>query len=305
MEYKAKKSLGQNFLKSEKAVRQIVEAGELKKTDTVLEIGPGTGILTESLLKTGAKVVAIEKDRELIPLLREKFSKELENKQLLLIEGDILEIPIKNAMLEWSCFFKGTPYFSGEKSARARLPASAGPLKKQTIEKTSDVITYKLIANIPYYITGAIVRKFLEEVVQPSKIVVLVQKEVAERAVARDEKGSLLSISIKAFGEPKLVDVVKAGSFVPAPKVDSAILSISNISRSNFKNTKEEKAFFELIHLGFGHKRKTLAHNLKEGGIQSEVIARMFEESKIPSNIRAEDLHIKEWLALSRSSILK
>jgi 16S rRNA (adenine1518-N6/adenine1519-N6)-dimethyltransferase len=266
MEYKAKKSLGQNFLKSEKAVRQIVEAGELKKTDTVLEIGPGTGILTESLLKTGAKVVAIEKDRELIPLLQEKFAKELKSKQFQLIEGDILELPVKKVL------------------------------------KTKE---YKLIANIPYYITGAIVRKFLEEAIQPSKIVVLVQKEVAERAIARDGKGSLLSISIKAFGEPKLVGVVKAGSFVPAPKVDSAILSISNISRSNFKNNKEEKAFFELIHLGFGHKRKTLAHNLKEGGIQGEVIARIFSELEIPEKIRAEDLHTKEWLALSRSSILK
>ncbi len=252
-----KKSLGQNFLKSKTALKAMVSAGEINNTDTVLEIGPGKGALTEKLLETGAKVIAIEKDDRLIEFLEEKFAENMKNGQFSLIHGDILEISLDSLNLE--------------------------PRK------------YKLIANIPYYITGLIFRKFLEEEIQPSKIVILVQKEIADRIIARDEKESLLSLSVKAYGKAKKVMKVEKENFSPAPKVDSAILLIDNISKEFFININEQQ-FFEVIKLGFAHKRKVLISNLKElakkGGKNLEEI---FSSLTIPVKSRSEDLKLEDW----------
>jgi 16S rRNA (adenine1518-N6/adenine1519-N6)-dimethyltransferase len=161
MPHRAKKSLGQHFLRSASAIRAIVSAGEVTEKDTVLEIGPGEGVLTLALLNTGAKVIAVEFDHSLIPILSERFSAEISSGQLTLIEKDILLF----------------------NPASCQLKASG----------------YKLVANIPYYITGAIFEKFLTEKTPPSCLVVLIQKEVATRIVARDHKESILSVSVKAF----------------------------------------------------------------------------------------------------------
>lgn len=152
---------------------------------------------------------------------------------------------------------------------------------------------YKIVANIPYYITGQFIRKFLETDHQPQKMVLLVQKEVAERIVARDEKESLLSISVKAFGTPRYVATVKAGSFYPKPKVNSAIIEISNISRAHFTNKTEETAFFDILHRGFAHKRKLLTKNL---GVSPEIL----EKSGIAPKSRAENLSVADWLKLKK-----
>ena len=253
-----KKSLGQNFLNSDGALDAIIEAGKVTKGDVVLEIGPGKGALTKRLLKTGAKVIAIEKDDRLIPELQEIFAKEIKSKQLKLIHADILEFDVKSYLL--------------------------------------NVTSYKLIANIPYYITGEITRKFLSGDSQPSLMVVLVQKEVAERIIAKDKKESILSISVKVYGEPKYIQTVKAGSFFPPPKVDSAILLIDNISKKNFKNSTDEKRFFEIVKAGFAHKRKTLSGNLKQI-ISKEKLA----ELGINEEERAENLTLTEWLKLTNN----
>src|SRR3989344_2448242 len=159
---KPKKSLGQHFLKSRDALRKIIQAGEISQDDVILEIGPGKGVLTEELLKNSSRIIAVEKDRELFVFLSEKFQKEVKEKKLILINEDILNSKIENLKLK----------------------------------------IYKLISNIPYNITGAILKKFLTEKYQPKRMVLLVQKEVAERIVARDKKESILSISVKAYGEP-------------------------------------------------------------------------------------------------------
>jgi dimethyladenosine transferase len=266
-----KKSLGQNFLNSQGALQKIVTVGELEKKDVVLEIGPGLGALTEKILATGARVVAVEKDDRLIEILGEKFASEIEAGQLKILHQDILEVEIDG---------------SGD---------------------FTDICgdDYKLIANIPYYITGQILRKFLETERQPKIMVVLVQKEVAERIVARDRKESLLSVSVKVFGESKLVSVVKAGSFNPAPKVDSAILQIKNISRNNFDAEGEEGSneqinfFFEVLRLGFAHKRKTLMHNLKER-FDAEMVGEVLDKLGVREKVRAEDLTAAQWLDLTR-----
>src|SRR3989344_7754683 len=183
---RAKKSLGQHFLKNEKALATIVKAGNVSVKDTILEIGPGTGALTEKLLAANCQVLAIEKDDKLYEFLKTKFEKEIKNGKLRLIHDDILEFDLSKL----------------------------------------EAISYKLISNIPYNITGAILKKFLETNYQPERMVLLVQKEVAERIVARNNKESILSISVKAYGTPRYIETVKAGSFVPVPKVDSAIMVI-------------------------------------------------------------------------------
>ncbi len=255
-----KKSLGQNFLTSIPARMAIIEAGEITPIDTLFEIGPGKGFLTKGLLETGAHVIALEKDRELIPLLHETFAEEISSKQLTLVEGDALEFDPKSYGLR-----------------------SNG---------------YSLIANIPYYITGAILSKYLSHIHQPKTMVVLVQKEVAERACARDGKESLLSLSVKVYGEPKVYYRVSRGSFNPAPNVDSAVLQIKNISRTNFLNRYHEDMFFKLIHAGFAHKRKFAISNIKEV-FKTIDIPTLFEEVGLSLKVRAEDVTLSSWLTLS------
>jgi len=256
---RAKKHLGQHFLNSQSAINAIVEAGEIKKTDIILEIGPGRGILTTALLTKAKQVIAVEKDVDLMPELQNKFSKEITSGRLYLISQDVLNLNFEKYRI-----------------------------------KTNG---YKLIANIPYYITGQIFRKFLETQHQPNQIVVLIQKEVAERIIAKDKKESLLSLSVKAYGEPKIIKVVKAGSFSPPPKVDSAILAINNISKKFFSDL-DEKTFFHLIHLGFAHKRKQLVPNLAQAYNREKIISAL-EKLRISKTIRAEDLSIDNWQKLA------
>ena len=260
MKHKAKKSLGQNFLKSGMILNKIVDGGEVEKEDIVLEIGPGKGALTEKLLEKAEKVIAIEKDDGLFSFLNEKFAKEVQNGQLILENKDILE-------------FEPNDY---------SIKPSA----------------YKIIANIPYNITGAILKKFLTEENPPKTMVLMVQHEVAKRIIANDNKESILSISVKAYGEPKMVTKVGARYFTPAPKVDSAVILIKNISKKTFSDNKiEEKKFWELVKTGFAHKRKILAGNLRE---LSPKIDWNNEIKKINLNekTRAEDLSLGSWINL-------
>ena len=179
MTHKPKKSLGQNFLKSEIALKKLVEAGQVTKNDVILEIGPGKGAITRKLLKYAGTVVAVEKDPALIRVLEGKFAEDIQTRRLILIEDDILSFEILK-------FFSGYPAMQRHHS------------------KNLESLRYKIIANIPYNITGAILKKFLAETVQPNLMVLLVQHEVAKRIVARDKKESILSISVKAYGNPPM-----------------------------------------------------------------------------------------------------
>ncbi|MDD5050575.1 MAG: 16S rRNA (adenine(1518)-N(6)/adenine(1519)-N(6))-dimethyltransferase RsmA [Candidatus Pacebacteria bacterium] len=256
----AKKSLGQNFLNSKPALEKIVAAAKLSADDVVLEVGPGKGALTELLLEKAGKVIAVEKDDRLIPFLQEKFQREISSGNFTLVHSDILEF---------------------------------SPTSQNLLENS-----YKLVANIPYYITGIFIRKFLSEVAQPSTMVLMLQKEVAERIVARDGKESILSMSVKAYGTPKIIGIVKAGSFTPAPAVDSAILAIENISKDFFRGTSEE-SFFELLKAGFGSKRKQLQNNLRTNkNISQERMKILFEKAGITEKARAEDLTLFQWKKL-------
>ena len=168
-------------------------------------------------------------------------------------------------------------------------------------------IDYKLVGNIPYYITGEIFRKFLESQNQPKSITFVIQKEVAERIVAKNNKESILSISIKVYGEPKFGGVIKKGSFFPKPKVDSAIIHISDINKDRFSANKiAEKDFFDLVRTGFAHKRKLLIRNLNSlgmprGALGIKRLEEIFDELGIERKIRAEDLNIEDWLNLAKN----
>lgn len=249
----AKKSLGQHFLNSPSALSAIRDASDAHADDIVLEIGPGKGALTEPLLILASKVIAVEKDHTLVTYLRERFGELITAGRLDLIEQDILD-------------------FNPEALAFYDL-------------------TYKVIANIPYYITGAIIKKFLSAQHQPERMVLLIQKEVAERIIAKDGKESILSLSVKAYGEPHYVETVKRGAFTPPPTVDSAIICIKNISRANFTDISEEQ-FFSLIKKGFSSKRKMLKNNIDADVAQLTACG-------ISEKARAEDVTLKQWLCLA------
>ncbi len=249
---KPKKSLGQHFLKSSSALRKIADATLADKGASIVEIGPGEGALTAVLLQTGAKVTAIEKDRSLCALLEERFAEEIASGQLRIKHADALEC-------EWH--------------------SEAGEGK------------WILAGNIPYYITGAIIRKTFEEKILPERAVFLVQKEVAERAVARDGKQSILSLAIGAYGKAKIVSKVPRGAFHPMPKVDSAILLVENISRDFFKGFSEE-VFFQKIKAAFSSKRKLAFRNLGLSPQEAEIF---FPKAGIPVPARAEDISLHQW----------
>jgi len=155
--------------------------------------------------------------------------------------------------------------------------------------------SYKIVANIPYYITGAILEMFLEHEPQPKQMTLLIQKEVAERIVARDKKESLLSISVKAFGEPHIIAKVPRGAFVPAPTVDSAILNVENISDKHFKNAGIEPSdFFKIVRAGFAHKRKFLMRNLEAIADRSP-LEKTWGVLGLEETIRAEDVRYDLW----------
>lgn len=271
MIHKAKKSMGQNFLKSQEALRTMCEVGEVGNKDIILEIGPGKGALTEKLLEKAKQVIAVEKDRDLIEILKVKFANEIENKKLVLIEKDILDFDIREIFSNFS-------------------------FSSNTTEKQ-----YKIIANIPYNITGAIFKKFLSCDSQPERMVILVQKEVAERIVARNNKESILSLSVKVYGTPKYIMKVHKRFFSPEPKVDSAIIAITNISRNNFKTEMEEKNFFDVVKVGFAHKRKVLRKNLENLQKNIGVVDKIFEKLGINPKARAEDVEIGIWLEISHN----
>lgn len=253
---KAKKSLGQNFLMHAQIANRIVHTAQVSREDVVVEVGPGTGMLTRELLKTGARVIAIEADHDLIPTLSETFEDAITNKQLTLIEGDVRAVSLE-------------PY------------VQAGG--------------YRVVANIPYYITGEIIRLFLSHALPPKSMTLLVQKEVAIR-IAREKKESLLSLSVKTYGTPTYAFTVSKGAFVPKPKVDSAVLHIEHVKNS-FGSSEEAEQFFAMLHAGFAHKRKFVLNNLSSVA-ENDTLIQAFSELHLSPKSRAEDFTLSTWRAL-------
>ncbi len=259
---KTKKSLGQYFLTCGWAINTLLKAADLNAKDSVLEIGPGTGILTRPLAKAAGKVMAVEKDEELACDLRQTLRKEgIENVEI--ITGDILKFLVNQEF----------------------------PRKLQTTN-------YKLVANIPYYLTSRLLRLLLDQEYRPQLIILTIQKEVAERITAQPPQMSLLGVSVQVFGKPKLVASVPASCFVPRPKVDSAILSISDISDSFFlKNGLNKEIFFKVVKQGFSQKRKMLANTLKKFG-GKENAEKILRKLNLASS-RPQELSPQDWAQIT------
>ncbi|MCK4592806.1 16S rRNA (adenine(1518)-N(6)/adenine(1519)-N(6))-dimethyltransferase [Candidatus Parcubacteria bacterium] len=287
------KSLGQNFLIDENVLGKIVQTAELNKDDVVIEIGPGFGTLTEELSEKCGKVIAIEKDKKLAELLERKLSGYSHPSPLPEREG-VVKLSDKG---NWSGIVKipNTKYqipntvVINDDILRVDL--------EEFINKYSFGGKYKLVSNIPYYITSPIIKLFLESDIQPELIVLLMQKEVAERICAEPGKLSVLALSVQVYGEPEIVDYVDKSSFYPEPKVDSAILKIKNIKK-NFSD-EHYKNLFRIIKIGFSSKRKKLANNLSAGlhigKTQSE---ELLEKAGISLNARAQELGLEDWRKL-------
>lgn len=272
----AQKKLGQNFLVNRSVLDDIIQASELKTSDLVIEIGPGLGTLTRELSAHAGRVVAIEKDLQLLRVAK-AINRDLANTKF--IEKNVLGLN-RDFLLEEIYDWLGT------NKGRSKTINGA-------------VMPYVIVANLPYYITSAILRHFLESDYRPEKMIIMVQKEVAERIVALDGKESLLSISVKFFARPMLVSVVSKKSFMPVPQVDSAILRIDSFSELPWGEV-DETVVFRLVRIGFAEKRKqlknTLAHGLR---VSEEECAKWLSHNRISPTRRAETLSVKEWVRLA------
>ena len=266
---KAKKQFGQNFLKDKGIVLKIIKAAEIVPGETVLEIGPGTGILTEALVAAGARVIAVEADRDLISPLREKFGDSIE-----LVEGDIISL---------------------HRSIAPSLHDSSRP--------------YKLVANIPYNITSKILETFLTSKTPPTRMVLMVQLEVADRIAAAPPDMSLLSVVCQAYADVKKVFNVSRTAFKPSPNVDSAVvrLDLYNDARrppltpppyEEGKRVDPEK-IIRLAKIGFSSRRKQLHRNLSASTIAtSAAVKDALTKIGLPPEARAETLSVHNWIQL-------
>lgn len=253
------KRLGQNFLVDESALARIVEAADVSPESSVLEVGPGLGSLTRHLARAARRVVAVELDVSLIPLL-ETVLRDAPNVEI--VQGDILRID------------------------PAALMGEEG---------------YLVVANIPYYITSNLIRHLLESGRKPNRMVLTVQREVAERITARPGDMSLLALSVQVYGRPRVVTRIPAGAFYPAPEVDSAAVRIDLYPQPVIPGEQLD-AFFRLIKAGFSQKRKTLRNALSAGlAIKGEQAARLLESAGIDPRRRAETLALEEWQTLTQA----
>lgn len=257
-----KKSLGQHFLNSTVVPNWMCDAADIQTGDIVVEIGPGTGALTRELLTRGATVHALEADGRALVVLEKEFADHIATKRLVLHHEDVRDFSFTDL---------GLPNHS-----------------------------FKVVANIPYYLSGLLFRTCLSGEIQPRTMVFLVQKEVAKRVVEaqRGGKHSLLSLSVEAFGTPRYERSVAKTHFTPPPKVDSAIINVSDIHQQNFAEL-DQKEFFDLLHVGFGQKRKQLRTNLKKH-YDETLIARAWETLDLSPTVRAEDVDLTTWLALGK-----
>jgi 16S rRNA (adenine1518-N6/adenine1519-N6)-dimethyltransferase len=257
------KALGQNFLVEPAYLARIVEAAELAPGETVLEIGPGLGPLTERLLEIAGQVIAVELDSGFIEVLTKRFG---HYPHFSLHHQDILRTDIAGLL-------------------------AAAPEEKRP--------RYKCVANIPYYITSAVIRHLLESEVVPDLIVLLVQKEVAQRITAAPGDLSLLAIGVQFYGEPEIVATVPAGAFYPAPQVDSAILRVRPYAERPH-TLADPDLFWAVVKAGFGQKRKQLKNSLSANlpQFRGSDVTRALETAGIDTTRRAQTLTIQEWVAL-------
>ncbi|OGZ22888.1 MAG: ribosomal RNA small subunit methyltransferase A [Candidatus Nealsonbacteria bacterium RIFCSPLOWO2_01_FULL_38_120] len=284
---KPSKRFGQNFLTSEKKIKEIVEAANIKPDDIVIEIGPGVGNLTQELAKKAKKIIAIEKDGNMVKIIKETL-KDYKNTEI--IQADILKINTTGAC----------------------------PV-------TPDIISdkYKVVANLPFYIATAIIKKFIEAKNQPELMILTVQKEVGQRICASPPNMSLLAISVQFYAEAKIISYIPKKLFWPSPKVDSAIIIVkpridtdikqinTDIKRTDTDIKQANKdLFFKIVKAGFSQPRKQLANNLTKNLNLNPLVGIELDKKQIEGWLlknsikpcqRAETLSLENWISLAKS----
>ena len=262
MSPRPRKRFGQHFLSDIHILNRIVDAAELAPGATVIEIGPGRGALTDVIAARGARVIAVEVDRDLVGALRQRFASE---PRVVLIEGDVLAI------------------------APAGLLRSGG-----------GAASYTVVANLPYNIAAAVLRHFLEGEPPPQRMVVMVQLEVAAAMVAKPGKMSLLSVATQVYGDARIVMRVAPGAFNPPPAVQSAVVRIDVAPRPRVDAPLD--AFFRVVRAGFGNPRKRLRNSLSFGlHVKQEVVDDVARAAGIDVTLRPQVLSLDEWAALTRA----
>jgi 16S rRNA (adenine1518-N6/adenine1519-N6)-dimethyltransferase len=254
-----KKSFGQNFLQDASVVARIIEGADIQVTDWMVEIGPGTGVLTEALSKKANKVIAVELDRDLIPGLLKKFPL---SSNVSIVEGDILKLHLTETLKQYG--WDGRPY--------------------------------KIVANIPYYVTAPIIQYILRLQPQPQLVVLMIQKEVAERIVAQPGDMSILAVAVQYYADPEILFGVPKTAFHPVPQVDSAVI---RLTPTHTFHPDEDKTFFRLVRAGFSARRKTLANNLSSSlHLPKEEVVQKLQAAGLSENIRAQSLSVEDWKRL-------
>jgi 16S rRNA (adenine1518-N6/adenine1519-N6)-dimethyltransferase len=268
-----KKRFGQHFLSDPSILNRIVDAADIGPGETVIEIGPGRGALTAALAERGARVVAIEIDRDLVPLLQERFE---DAGAVRVVEGDILEADI-GAL------------------------AGVAPPSGATSDRRG---AYVVVANLPYNIAAPVLRRLLETAVPPARIVVMVQREVAEAIVARPGRMGLLSVATQVYGEPSLVMHVAPGAFSPPPNVESSVVRIDVAPQPRVDAPLD--AFFRIVRAGFGNPRKQLRNSLSFGlHVKQEVIDAALARAGIDVTLRPQVLSLDDWAAITRAWVTR
>lgn len=275
---KTKKRLGQHFLTDENVLECILSAAELSSKDIIVEIGPGLGILTEKLAERVAKVIAVELDSKLVRILRKRLAS---FPNIKIIPGDILKI------VPWQ-LLEDISYAGNEVPKQSLEP-------KLRAEGVAITQGYKVVANLPYYITSPILRHFLEATLKPSLMVIMVQKEVGQAIAAIPGKMSLLSVRSQFYSKPTVVTYVPAGSFYPPPKVDSLVLRLDVYSKPPTE-VSDIAGFFDIVTCGFSSPRKQLRNSLAQGlRMPPGQVVMLLEKSGIVAKRRAETLSLEEW----------
>ncbi len=261
-----RRSLGQNFLVDSNAPARIATGADVGAEDTVLEVGAGVGTLTEALAEHAGHVLAVETDPALVEVLEDLYA---ERESVEVISGDILELdPARLLRVE---------------------PGAHPPLWGEWLEH------YLVVANLPYYITAAVMRHLLEAAVRPARMVVTVQKEVAQRIVAADGKMSLLAIGVHFYGKPRILFRLKRGAFYPVPKVESAVLRI-DLYKERPVAVADVETFFDVVRAGFAQRRKQLKNSLAATlRLDSSVVAEVMAAHDVAPTRRAETLSLEEW----------
>jgi len=274
------KKFGQNFLIDKSVSRKVIKSADLKSRDTVLEIGPGIGTLTQEIAKKVSKVIAVEKDPKMCEIIKETLK---DFKNIKVVNNDILKLQITNHKPEHKNFVLGRAHKYG--------------LWFQTKYKLQITKNYKIVANLPFYLTAVAIRKFLEADNPPKEMVLIIQKEVGQRICANPPKMNLLAVSVQFYSKVKIIDYICKSSFWPEPKVDSAIIKI--VSRQVKFSRQFRDQFFRIVKIGFSHPRKQILNNFEKGlKLNKQQIHKWLAKNNINPSQRAETLALQDWLNL-------